>query len=207
MKKLSSVARMLWKHKTRFLFFFLGLCIQLIGLMIEYSDNLPQEYKFIAPSYFRAREGVKTLELTDKLSVGQVGYKEILPALVSYAQESMTAKGVTTFTGAKPDFTGVTIDGDLSYIRWLIFPQNQPPIFRVISFNLSRPGWDFSKVNPVYCPIDSFKEEVEKLKGSSVWMCGLLVFFLGSVVEFLALFQELPHSTKHANHRVEDFEI
>src|ERR1035438_8627686 len=147
MKNLLWIGRLLWHHKTRFFFFFCGLSFQLAGLLIEYSDNLPNEYKFIAPSYFRAREGIRTLETKHKLSIGQAGYRELSAILVNYAKESLAERGATTFTGGKLDWTDVTTDGDMTFNEYLLIPQNQPTQYRTIIFNLSRSRWNFSKVN------------------------------------------------------------
>ena len=69
--------RTLIRHRIRLFFFFVGLCIQLVGLLIEYSDNVPHFYKFIAPSYYHASAGFHLLLDTINLYPSQDGFKEI----------------------------------------------------------------------------------------------------------------------------------
>jgi hypothetical protein len=193
MKTASSIG-LLWRHKMRFALFLFGLACQFVAMLIGNSDNLPSEYRFIAPSYHRAQEGLKLLQAKHTLHVGQIGYKELSAILVNYAKEWMTEEGATTFTGDKPDWVGVTTDGDLTFNEHLLLPQNRPAQHRSVMFNLARFRWDFSKVNPIFCPIDTVKEGVASLKGPGIWMSSLFIFLLGAVVEFLALFRELPGS-------------
>jgi hypothetical protein len=173
----------------------------LLGLLIEYSDEIPIFYKYIAPKYYYGLIGFRSLRDHDFLYERQDGFNEISQILLKDLQQRFTEKVKlrnVKFTQIWTPGWGYPETGFDTKVEYSV---------SMDALKIPGSGYDGSTNTIWFMPLQNLREKVEDLKEPNVLCWGLVIFFVGAIVEFLALYQELPKGHKGNSEKTDDYTI
>jgi hypothetical protein len=199
------------KKAFPFILFFIGFLIQLAGLLGEHATEIPFVIRIVAPHYSHALAGIEILGKKHGLEKNDEGYKEISEILIERAFDICR---VSPKQIAKSDMriyriydseslTIQTDDGDVGANF------DRPFFYSLVSTNVTFVGGGgvAGGATNFICDIARLQEPIEKLKDSNLLDFCFGMFFLGTIVEFIALFIESKESVEPSeNHPNKDEE-
>jgi hypothetical protein len=198
------------KKTLPYILFFGGLLIDLAAMFGEYADQIPFVMRGVAPSYYHAQHGLKTLRREGHLSKESEGYNEIAKILlkktmsnVIFTKSNPGTNLMTTNKVGPTSFTNFSIEnirqsGEMA----MTYDSNgaHNPVTDGISFDLHSKSFPFNN-EPIgskkanYDSPDSWREEklsekIDELKTRNLLIFVFTLFFIGSSFAVIGFFLE-----------------
>ncbi|HSY09583.1 MAG TPA: hypothetical protein VK840_01575 [Candidatus Dormibacteraeota bacterium] len=205
------------KNRIAHILFFGGLLIDFASMFGEYAEQIPFVMRIIAPSYYHAKQGIKTLEQEGSLSKGADGYDEISKILIIKSISDLKISDYSTMHLMGADFeitnksdsarlTDFTIE-NVSESSMTVYYPNRNAVSDLFSYVLHskthpfRPT-DSQKTSQYDLPqtrrVAELKEEVENLKTPNILIFVFSLFFFGSSIAIIGFFMERKESVNES---------
>jgi hypothetical protein len=180
------------KKAFPFILFFIGFLIQLAALFGEHAEEIPTAIKIIAPRYYVAKLGVDELLQNRILVNTNVGYSEISRFLYLAAEEwnghpfhKPSDLAVTNVACINGFYTESTPQGDVAFGQDDI----QFSIFTVTNHMTDGLG-HYSQIHDFHYSLTQLRDKIAQLKEPNMLVFCFGMFFLGTLIELIALIIE-----------------
>jgi hypothetical protein len=201
------------KKTLPYILFFGGLLIDLVAMFGEYAEQIPFVTRIVTPSYYHAKQGIKTLEREGSLSKGAKGYDEISKILLEQATSVMFVSkpmipGTDLMATNRPDLsfsTNFSIES-ISEGGGLFFSHGGNPITDEIRYVIHSKTIPFiqpqgAQESPKYDSTGTWREreldaKIEELKNPNILYFVFGLFFFGASIATIGYFMERNESAE-----------
>ena len=158
-------------------FFTVGLFFETIAFFVGYADNIPFIFKLISPDYFKAKEGLRTLEEKTELNKRDRGFDEISQVIL----KELTLQNLHT------KLVGVSV---------IKISRGRP----VIAFSAKKAGprtpiiVELSDGQKPEWNLEFLANRVSELKSKNVFEFAIAIFFLGVLIQIINFFVDKKDS-------------
>jgi hypothetical protein len=173
--------------------FILGQLIVVGGFFIEYADDVPLVYRWIAPKYFHANQGLQNLVKDGSLNAQTTGFHDIADILLKDLKKTIVRDG-------RVKDPAIITNLNIYYVKMhedlILFKGKPIPEYSLLDIitdnpkllNYSNPdGGNLSTIvfaNAYY--FQDLQNEVNGIKRSEVFVWALILVILGTTIEFVA---------------------
>jgi len=153
------------KHLPLFLFT-IGVLLEISAFFIGYADHVPMVFRFISPSYFRAKEGLNKLTDQKSLEPSDKGFPEISELFKKVLLKQNPSEVIEKINPTKFVHKGAMLSFSTERAKEVI----------KVEVNLSNGQsvpWDINEITFL----------VNQLKSRNIFKWALLVFFTGVIIQ------------------------
>lgn len=170
-----------------------GIALAILSFFSDHAEDMPFVYAVIAPSYYHAKIGLKTLSEGDTLNKEDEGFNEIASIILSDIH--LTGQPETT-DGLPPQ---IAISGIQPRSGVLGFSQSQAKITNLVHFTATVTNSFPMLSEEQDADLDIVTERVNELRSKTMVPFSISIFFLGIVMAMIGFIREVSEKADEIN--------